>query len=111
MFVFKNRKYADSVNEKLNKELFGISTCVKYINKTTDDVDEIVNTDLIKDALDRNLLYLIYINQANEQFNSINLIVVNKWRFVYKQFAGNGRKINHSIKGSWKITQNSTLIS
>lgn len=99
------------VNEKINKELFGINTCVKYMNKTTlttttdgqtestgqpneeeDDTDQVLSGDVLKEALSRNLLYLVYINMGNEQFNSISLVIFNKWRL-------NNNKKKLTIKG------------
>ncbi len=90
------RKYADSVNEKLNKELLGLNIFTKYLNDeiknqtaasncTDTDTAEFkqsfeITSDLLKEAFDRSLLYIIYLNQTNEQFNSINFFIINKWR-------------------------------
>jgi hypothetical protein len=43
-------------------------------------VQDEIDFKSIEEAIERNLLYLIYINQSNEQFNSINLFIFNKWR-------------------------------
>jgi hypothetical protein len=118
------------VNEKLNKELFGINTQIKYLNKTssshvsmneeqaslsqgigltgsgqlTDADQTIITASLLKDALNRNLMYLLYINESNEQFNSVNLIVLNKWRLGQAKRKFNAKqRINHKIKGLLSI--------
>jgi hypothetical protein len=39
-----------------------------------------IDFKLIEEAIERDLLYLIWINQSSEHFNSINLFIFNKWR-------------------------------
>ena len=94
------------MNEKLNKELLGLNIFTKYLNDDiknhsstsnsfSTDMDIVqqqlqlqkqqagtfsITNELLKEALDRSLLYIIYLNQTNEQFNSINFLVINKWR-------------------------------
>lgn len=106
ILVNYNRKYADSVNDKLHKELFGITSLTKYMNKGAPgedgkDTDEIlVSTELIRDALERNLLFVLLINQSSEQYNSVNLIVLNKWRLnATNKNSANVKKTSHTIKG------------
>ena len=75
------KKYTDSVNEKLCKELFGLNTQIKYLSDMNNgSSQDTIDYNLIQEAIERGLLYLIYIDQSNEQFNSINMFVFNKWR-------------------------------
>lgn len=57
--------------------------------------------DSLQEAFNRNILYLIFINQSNEQFNSINLIVFNKWRLIKSD-----KKQTHTIKENKNIPSN-----
>ena len=41
-----------------------------------------ITNQFLKEALDKHLLYIIYLNQSNEQFNSINFLILIKWRHV-----------------------------
>lgn len=71
----------------------------------------VLNADLVRDAFNRNLLFIVYIDQACEQFNSINLVVLNKWRLLaaMKQNSqqqlldNNNIKIGHTIKGIFHL--------
>jgi hypothetical protein len=98
LFLFLNRKYADSINEKLTKSLIGLHTQIKYQsdepNSTSGDptnaaIGNLSNNNneyvfnirqLLEDGLKKNLLYLILVSQTNEQFNSARLFVLNKWK-------------------------------
>ena len=78
------------MNDRVSKDLFGLNCQVKYLSNSSIGVtgaaksisdQEDFDNKLIDEAFEReSLLYLIYINQSNEQFNSINLFVFNKWR-------------------------------
>ena len=80
------RKYADSIHEKLRNSLFGLSARVTYVSSETFDEDpELMSSssfvkEKLEDALNRKLLYLIFINPTNEQFNSMTLFVINHWQ-------------------------------
>lgn len=78
------RKYVDSINEKLKSRLFCFSTCVKYIKNEKTDENELdepgVINEAIEEALSRSTLYLIFVDHKNEQFNSLTLVDLNRWR-------------------------------
>jgi hypothetical protein len=96
------KKYADSVNDKLCKELFGLRTHTKYLSDDNQKFE--ISYDFIKESFNRDLLYLVYLNEKNEQFNSINLFILNKWRLNIKNNADNiNNKPKYSIKGRFKI--------
>jgi hypothetical protein len=89
---FQQRKYADSVNDRVSKDLFGLKTQIKYLNQSVNNdpalasatnnstLQDDIDFKLIEEAIERDLLYMIFINHASEQFNSINLFIFNKWR-------------------------------
>ncbi len=119
------RQYSDSVIEKLCKELIGVNTYSKYLNDELKNQQPLSTTDIdlelkpsnsfqitnqfLKEALDKHLLYIIYLNQSNEQFNSINFLILNKWRHVNetnKKYLGvKGIYFIHRIH-NWNRTMN-----
>ena len=61
-----------------------------------------MTSQVLKEAINRHLLYIIYLNQPNEQFNSINFVIINKWRRSSDQM----HNVKHyGIKGEYKITK------
>ncbi|CAF0883561.1 unnamed protein product [Brachionus calyciflorus] len=93
------KNYADTINERIQKSLFGINTFVKYSNGDPNE-EQLLTKDILKDAFDRNLLYLICINQSNEQYNSLNLVIFNKWRLIKSE------NFNHTIKENKNVPSN-----
>ena len=98
------KKYADSVNDKLCKELFGLRTQIKYLSDDNDLFE--IKYDFFKKSLNNDLLYLVYLNEKNEQFNSINLFILNKWRLDANNNKNGDSDVDHllnkqkySIKG------------
>ncbi|RNA36378.1 hypothetical protein BpHYR1_039752 [Brachionus plicatilis] len=85
------KKYADTINERLQKSFFSLNTFIKYSNNDANQ-EQTLTKEIIRDAFNRNLLYLITINQSNEKYNSLNLIIFNKWRLLKSP------KITHVIK-------------
>lgn len=82
------RKYAESIHEKLRNSLFGLNARVTYVSngEAFDEDRELINSssgfvkEKLEDALSRKLLYLIFVNSTNEQFNSMTLYVINHWQ-------------------------------
>jgi hypothetical protein len=122
LLLIENRQlknYADSVSEKVSKELLGLNIFPKYLNdelkphhlpdtanNTELDNKEagvqsfVITRNILKEAIDRSHLYIIYLNQSNEQYNSINFLIINKWRHgeMGTKFASNNNKKNFGIK-------------
>ncbi len=71
------------------------SLSIETSNQST--ISGTLDLKLIEDAFDRGILYLVYIEQSNQQFNSISLVVLNKWRtnLVKNQ----DEHFTHTIKG------------
>jgi hypothetical protein len=115
---FKN--FADSLNEKLQKQLLGITTNIKYLCDENNDEDEALTDSeklkkLIKDAIKRNLLYVIQVDQTCNQFNSINVFILNQWKNVsekdlaYDDFSPRISKIISKKKNFVKENRNMPL--
>ena len=94
------------MNDKLVKDLFSLKTHLTFLNNEfsqdsniNDFNDDIDQNALIKDACNRNLLYIVYLNQKNEQFNSISFFILNKWRTRGSLYNKENNKIAYTIKG------------
>lgn len=100
------KRYADSVNDKLCKELFGLRTHIRYLSDESNSEKFDISFNFLKDSLNLDLLYLVYLNEKNEQFNSINLFILNKWRLIYLNGATNLTNLHYSIKGIYFLLIN-----
>ena len=88
--------------------MLGINTQIKYICDEPSEKDTNKSqVDLIRDAIKRDLLYVIQIDQACEQFNSINVLVLNQWRNVSDEAI---KKYNFSNKISKIVSKKKNLI-
>ena len=68
-----------SLNDELKNQQIATSTNDLDAESKSSFTFQITN-QLLKEAYDRHLLYIIILNQSNEQFNSMNFIILNKWR-------------------------------
>lgn len=78
--LFYFRKYAEAFNEKLTKELLGISTQIKYKSDESTPSESFIRDDLKRSAISRDLLYVIEIDQSCENSNSVDIYVLNQWK-------------------------------
>ncbi len=100
------------MNEKLCKELLGINTHIRYLcdesteaNSGVDMKDDLKN--LLQGSIKKNLLYVIQIDQTCQQFNSINLLILNQWRNVPNELI---EEFNYSGRLSKILSKKKNLI-